>query len=330
MTRILVTGSSGFIGSNLVEGLLASGHEVLGVDIREPQIQQHTEVFRRVDILDRSSLESVFDDFGPSMVVHMAARTDLHERRSLSGYEANMQGVANMVECISRRPSVLRSIFASTKLVCPTDCSPESDDHYCPTTLYGESKVIGEKIVKDSSLLSSDWCIVRPTSIWGPWSNSIHIPYCRFFRMIAKGRYFHPGRESPSRSFGYVGNTVFQIKKLLQAPSPRVHRRVFYLSDYEPFTIREWADIISTRLCNRSVRTLPEAVVQIMAWVGDAMKLFGVKEPPMSSFRLRNMRACTAQLDLTPLADITGALPYSLVQGVDETIAWLRHVDLIE
>jgi GlcNAc-P-P-Und epimerase len=329
MSRILVTGSSGFIGTNLVESLIAGGHEVLGIDIKEPQVRQHQHIFRRVDILDESALGCAFDDFAPIHVVHLAARTDLHESRSLAGYAANTQGVTNLVECISRQPSVRRSIFTSTKLVCPTDYSPKSDDDYCPTTRYGESKVVGEKIVKNATSLKCDWCIVRPTSIWGPWSNLPHIPYCRFFQMIAKGHYFHPGWISPSKSFGYVGNSVFQTERLMGAPAERIHRRVFYLSDYEVFTIREWADMISMKLRSKPVRTLPEPFIQVMAWAGDLMKMCGFKEPKMSSFRLHNMRACTADVPLQPIQQIAGDLPYTLEQGVDATIQWLRSVGLI-
>jgi nucleoside-diphosphate-sugar epimerase len=329
MSRILVTGSSGFIGTNLVELLITAGHEVLGVDIQEPQIREHASLFRRVDILDEPSLTRVCDEFAPTEVVHLAARTDLHESRSLSGYATNTEGVTNMLACISRQSSVRRSIFASTKLVCPTDYCPTSDDDYCPTTRYGESKMLGEKIVKSATSLHGEWCIVRPTSIWGPWSNFPHIPYCRFFRMIARGRYWHPGRASPPRSFGYVGNAVFQVRKLLEAPAERIHRKVFYISDYEVFTIREWADMISMKLHNRRLWTMPEPLVRMAAWAGDLMKMCGVNEPPMSSFRLRNMRVCTAGTPLTPIKQITGPLPYTLEQGVEATIKWLREAGLV-
>ncbi len=330
MKRMLIIGGSGFIGTNVVDRFLATRCEVLSIDIKEPQKKEHSKVFKRVDILDQTSLARVFQDFSPTHAVHLAARTDLHEKKNLGDYKVNIKGVENMVRAISAQPSVVRCIFTSTKLVCPTDYVPKSMDDYCPNTLYGESKVMGEKIVKDNTTMRCAWCIIRPTSIWGRWSNLPHIPYGRFFQIIAAGRYFHPGCVNPPKSFGYVGNTIFQIEKLLDAPAERIHQKVFYLTDYNVFTIKEWADIISLKLRNKRIRTIPEPIVRFLAWAGDLLKLFGVQEPPFSSFRLRNMRADTTGVPLEPIRRITGPLPYSMEQGVEETIAWFKKYDLIK
>ena len=327
--KTIVIGGSGFIGTNVVEWLLTAGHEVLNIDIKDPQNEEHKNVFKKVDILNQRSLTEIFTDFAPTKVVHLGARTDLHEKKDLKRYSANIQGVENMVQAISQQPSVEKAVFTSTKLVCPTDYTPKSYDDYCPTTLYGKSKMVGEKIVKNCTTMQCDWCIVRPTSIWGPWSMGAHLPYGRFFQMIARGRYVHPGRANPPKSFGYVGNTVFQIEKLLDAPRQQIHQKVFYLSDYDVFTIRDWADMIALKLGKKKVRTMPEPVVVFLAWGGDLIKLCGIQEPPFSSFRLRNMRADTTGVPLDATERVTGPLPYSMEQGVEETIAWFRKHDLI-
>lgn len=324
--RVLISGGSGFIGTNVVESHLASGHEVLSIDIKTPQKREHSKVFKRVDILDKKSLEEIFKHFAPTHVVHLAARTDLHEKRSLEGYNTNIQGVRNMIDAIGCQSSVCRCIFASTKLVCPTDYMVKSTEDYCPDTLYGQSKVMGEKIVKNAAEMQCNWCIIRPTSIWGPWC---YIPYGKFFRMIAKGYYFHPGGANPPKSFGYVGNTVFQIRKLLDADREQINRKVFYLSDYEIFTIKDWADTISMMWKNRRVKTIPQSVTRLLAWGGDLLKFCSVNEPPFSSFRLRNMWADTTSIPLEPIKQIANPLPYSMEQGVEETIAWLQKHNLI-
>jgi len=69
---------------------------------------------------------------------------------------------------------------------------------------------------------------------------------------------------------------------------------------------------------------MPEPLVRLLAWAGDAMKLCGVKEPPLSSFRLRNMRADTTRIPIEPTERLTGPLPFSMEQGVEGTIAWLK------
>ncbi len=323
--KVLVTGGSGFIGTNLIEACIGNGHEALNVDIEEPRDEKQRHVFRRVDIRDATALTDVFGEFCPTHVVHLAARTDIDEKAGLAGYDANTDGVRNMVDAVSRQSSVRRCIFTSTKLVCPTGQKVESDDDYCPDTVYGESKVVGEKIVKNCSTMQCDWCIVRPTSIWGPWCD---IPYGMFFRMIGRGCYFHPGHVDPPRSFGYVGNVIFQMEKILDAPSDQVHKKTFYVSDYEPFTIRNWADTASWKMRQRKVKTIPEPIVRLLARVGDAMKCCGVKSPPLTSFRLRNMRADTTGVPLDRTRRLTGPLPFSMEQGVDEMVAWLGKQEL--
>lgn len=329
MKRLLVTGGSGFIGTNVVEKFLADGHSVLNIDISPPQNPAHKDSYVKVDILDAESLSNALSEFSPTHVIHLAARADLHESKNIEGYQANVQGVENIIRAVSEQPTVERCLFASTKLVCPTDYTPKSTDDYCPDTLYGESKARGEQIVKTSTLLDRTWAIVRPTSIWGPWSMLPHIPYGRFFLMIQKDRYFQLGKPNPPKTFGYVGNLVYQMEQLLDAPTDRVHEKVFYLADYEAFTIQEWADMIAVELKGKKPKRLPEVVVRPLAWAGDVAKMIGIREPPLSSFRLKNMRADTTVVPIKPIQEITGPLPYTLESGVRETIKWLKSQGLI-
>lgn len=330
LDKVLVTGGSGFIGTNLVNALLNLNKDVLSIDIEEPKVREHRSVFKQVDILDAVSLSNVLKAFSPRFIVHLAARTDLHEKSDINGYQANIAGVKNIIEAIRKLSSLERCVFISTKLVCPTDYVPQSSDDYCPDTLYGKSKVLGEELIKKSDDLSCTWCIARPTSIWGPWSMAPHIPYGKFFQMVARGLYLHPGKYDPPRSFGYVGNSVFQIIKLMDAPGNMVHKKVFYLSDYEKYTIRQWANLISLKTRNKTVSGLPEFLVQLAARCGDLLKYFGYSEPPFSTFRLKNMRADTSSVPLEEMKEITGALPYTLVQGVDETLHWLKQSGYIK
>lgn len=322
MRRYLVTGGSGFIGTNMVADLLARKLPVLSIDIKEPQCPDHRTVFEHVDIREADDFRDIFDRFQPTHVIHLAARTDLDEKTDIEGYAANTRGVENLVRLLSESETVERCIFASSKLVCRNGYTPKSDDDYCPNTLYGQSKMIGEKIVKSATDMNCQWCIVRPTSIWGPWFD---IPYRGFFLLVIRGWYFHPGDINPPRSFGYVGNCIYQLNKLLEAPSEKFCGKVFFVSDYEQYRSREWADLIAVRSRGRKVRTVPTALIRLAARGGDVLKCCGVRNPPITSFRLDNMSMDTAQVPLEPMKDITGSLPFSLEQGVDETLKWLRE-----
>jgi hypothetical protein len=52
--------------------------------------------------------------------------------------------------------------------------------------------------------------------------------------LIAKNFYMHPGQRNPRKSFGYVGNMVYQLKKILEVPVEKVNKKTLYLSDYPP------------------------------------------------------------------------------------------------
>jgi GlcNAc-P-P-Und epimerase len=322
----LVTGGSGFIGTALLVSLRKAGHEVLSLDTQPPQNEAHRGIYREVNLLDAELLKRTVRDFGPSHVIHLAARTDL-DGKDLDDYSANTVGVRNIVDSVAGETPVKQAIFASTKLVCRGGYCPRSDEDFCPDTLYGESKVQGEGILRSDSSLRCPWCIVRPTSIWGPWFG---VPYLGLFLAIHRGYYFHLGRINPPRSFGYVGNVVFQIEKIMSSPPEMIHRKTFYLSDYDAFTTMEWANAISARLRGRPARTVPEFMMHCAALAGDTLKKLGWKNPPMTTFRLNNMRIDTTGIPLESIKHITGPrLPYTMEQGVEETIAWMKERNLI-
>ena len=315
--RVLVTGGSGFIGTNLIERLLESEISVKNVDTAIPANPDHGPMWEPVDINDRDALIAAVTDFDPTHVFHLAARTDLGGA-TVADYVTNTQGTAHLIEALARleEPPVL--LVASTRMVCRIGYRPSADDDYCPPNAYGQSKVETERILHTSGYPGT-WLVVRPTSIWGPWFG---VPYRDFFLTVAKGRYRHPARQRMRKSFGYVENTVHQLIELAGSCPETVHGRTFYVADYEPIEVFDWATRIHQATGGPPIRTVPLGVLKGVATGGDLLKRVGWREPPLTSFRLANLLTEMVH-DLEPVRAVAPDLPVSLDDGVSRTAAWL-------
>lgn len=316
--KVLITGGSGFIGTNLVDYLEGLNNtDILNLDKASPRKRTQDVYWKEVDIMDEENVRQVVRDFRPLHVIHLAARTDLDEKRSLEGYEENIVGTENVLKAVNETDSVQRVIVTSSMLVNSVRKTVSSDEDYSPPNLYGQSKVRTETITRQFGL-RCEWIIVRPTTIWGPW-NFTHVN--GFFRILRKGLYIHPGRKPILKSYGYVGNVAYQIVGLLEAPGDGIHHKTFYVGD-PPIDLRLWVDEFSQMLRGKKVRAAPIFAMKLIASLGDLFETFRMK-PPLTSFRLNNMTIDNI-IDVEETLAVAGPSPYSLNAGVQETVEWLK------
>jgi nucleoside-diphosphate-sugar epimerase len=324
MARILVTGGSGFIGTNLVQGLLLRGDTVLSADLRRPLLPQHVPLWRELDVADAPHVRRVVEEFAPEVIFHCAARTDL-AGATAEDYRANVSGTENVADAAIVAGGRARLIVLSSMLVCRLGYIPQADDDYCPRTAYGESKAQAERGLRARADQRVAWVIARPTSIWGPWFGA---PYRQFFQSIARRRFRAPRGWSARRSLGFVGNAVQQLLCLAGAPHEQVAGRTFYLCDYDPVRLSDWADAIAAALQVERPPEIGKAVLRAAARAGDLMQALGAGTAPLTSFRLQNMLT-DAVFDTRNLQAICGRPPYQTEQGIVQTVAWLREQRLI-
>jgi nucleoside-diphosphate-sugar epimerase len=320
VARVLITGGSGFIGTNLVAHLHARGDTVASLDSALPRNPEHAHLWRKVSVLDRGELRRAAAEFKPELVYHLAARTDL-DGSTFADYEVNTRGVSNLIDAVRGLHGLRFVVFASSMLVCRIGYAPRDETDYCPSTLYGESKVESEKLVRREATGLFPWTIVRPTSIWGPWFG---VPYRDFFEAVRRGVYVHPRGRRIRRSYGFVLNTVTQLERLARGS---LAQRTVYLADYEPIELKQWALAIQTELGARPVREVPLWILKAGAWCGDAAKRLGYRAPPITSFRLRNLLTEMIH-DMSPLRAACGGVPYSMEEGVRITCEWLRSQEI--
>lgn len=317
--RILITGGSGFIGTNLIEHLSTkTGLALASFDLVQPKLLSQRHFWQAIDVRDGIALVDKIKSFRPDAVIHLAARTDL-DGRHLDDYSSNTDGVARLLDALDVTGFSGPAIFTSSMYVCRPGYSPLSDTDYQPHTIYGESKVIGEQMVRKANP-PYPWIIVRPTSIWGPWFG---IPYADFFKVVLAKRYLHISGCNTRKTYGYVGNTVAQMLAILRH-ADQIKGKSLYLGDWPPYLIREWADEISGYVPYK-IKNVPKFVFQSLALMGDIANIFNIKFP-MSSFRLKNLTTDNVH-DLSIVKSLLPVLPYSRTDANCETIKWMRSIE---
>lgn len=310
IVKVLVTGSSGFVGSALVERLRASGHDVRG--------------FSRTaaagtfagDLLDPASIAAALDAFKPELIFNLAGKTDLKGAAG-GDYRVNVDGVSNLIDAAADAQSVRRIVWASTQLVNRPGRTVRSDTDFDPADDYGRSKVAAEQHIRARDGGGKEWVTFRSTTIWGP-GMSDH--YLNVIRMIRRGRYVHLGWRPLRKSYSYVDNLAAQLETLGTAPASAVHGKVFYLADSEPVELRAWHNAFAAAF-DRRLRTIPILAGRLLGLVGDVVAAAGVRAP-ITSRRVRNMLTEYVH-DVAPIEALHGATAISNAEAVRRTAAWL-------
>jgi UDP-glucose 4-epimerase len=153
--RAIVTGGAGFIGSHLVERLLADGHEVVVLDNlavgREKNLSRALETgrctFHRVDIRDRLALPALFQDV--QTVYHLAALADIVPsiEKPVEYFTSNVDGTFNVVEA-ARICGIKRLVYAASSSCygIPGSYPTPEDAPIRPQYPYALTKYLGEQI----------------------------------------------------------------------------------------------------------------------------------------------------------------------------------------
>jgi nucleoside-diphosphate-sugar epimerase len=142
--RILVTGSEGNVGSELVPYLESQGHEVLCLDI----VQKYRKNYILCDVLNLSDAEAEIAEFKPDVVFHLAAMVSriTCEKSITMAVSSNLIGTTNIIQLCKRHNAKLIN-FSTSEVYGNQDTLLEEDITPTPNNIYGITKYMAEQLV---------------------------------------------------------------------------------------------------------------------------------------------------------------------------------------
>jgi len=166
---VLITGSSGMLGSDLVKELTGK-YEILGMDLAD-RSRLESSSFLKADITKQEEVSRIITNTRPGIVVHTAAWTDVDgcELDSKKAYSVNAAGTENVAMACSKAGAAM--IYISTDFVFDgKKGSPyKEEDRPNPLSVYADSKFKGEEAVKR---LLKKYFILRTSWLYGPNGNN--------------------------------------------------------------------------------------------------------------------------------------------------------------
>ncbi|MEE1788358.1 NAD-dependent epimerase/dehydratase family protein [Streptomyces sp. SP17BM10] len=252
--RIAVTGGCGFIGSHVVDRLVAAGHDVLAIDTADKYLNPEAE-HARIDVLDLPGLTAALA--GSEVVYHLAAMADVDQIRTdpLRAVRVNIDGTATVLEA-ARRSGLSRTVLASTVWVYGAALGAEDQlggdeqelDEHVPIELersghlYVATKLAAEMLVHSyRELYGLHFTILRYGIPYGPRMRD-ELVVARFVQAALAGRPITiAGDGRQSRNFVYVEDLA---DGHVRALSPAAEDQTFALEGSTAVSVRDIAETV--------------------------------------------------------------------------------------
>ncbi|RMG40140.1 MAG: NAD-dependent epimerase/dehydratase family protein [Candidatus Dadabacteria bacterium] len=327
MTRALVTGASGFVGSRLCRELMEHGYQVRAFCRKgsKTDVLGSLEVdIAYGDIRDRESIERAMEDV--EVVFHIAALFRQAKFPDQVYYDINAGGVKNVFE-VAVNKGAKKVIHCSTVGVhshIPNPPANEEED-YRPGDIYQETKCEGEKLALSylrSGKISG--AVIRPAMIWGPGDMRM----LKLFRGIARRRFPLIGSGETLVHWVLVDDLVRAFR--LAAETDGIDGEVFIIAGERPVKLRylleKVAEFYGVKLLPFRIPALP---VQILGSIVEIACIpFGI-EPPIYRRRV-DFFTKTRAFDSSKAKKLLGYAPAQSFEDEVKIIgSWYKEQGLI-
>ncbi len=326
--QILVTGASGFVGTNLVHRLIEEGHRVTAL-IRT-RSHSYRLPDRGVDLIygdlsDIQSLKAAVE--GKDIIFNLAAALPHHRLKDEQYWETNVEGVKNLLEAC-KKADVERVVHVSTVGVYGSSPKIGTDEKttFNPYDVYSKTKAEGEKIALDYWRKKKlPVTILRPTIGYGPGdTRPVFLP---LFSLIKRKMFVSVGKGDNFLHTVYVDNLVDAL--LLAASSQEAIGEDFIIGDAECPTMKE---IINTIAKIEGVGLYPFYIPGSLARViGKSFDLLQkLRLPaPLPTQRVRFMVA-NRKFKIEKARKILGYRPrVNILEGMTATYKWYLENGLL-
>jgi nucleoside-diphosphate-sugar epimerase len=320
LTRVLVTGATGFIGAHAVRGLAAAGFQVVAL-LRPGHVPQGSvEAAYAADLTDRRALAAALD--GVEVVVHLAGRAHVMKESATDPIAAfRAVNVAGTRALLAEADAVRHVILASSvKAVgeSTADHAWSSGSVPRPVTAYGVSKREAEIAVEQwSARTGRAATILRLPLVYGA---GVKGNMYRLMKFVDSGMPLPLGAVRNRRSLLFVGNLVDALCAL--AAQPAAGCRTFFAADGQDLSSPELIRLLATAL-GRRARMIPVPPAWFLAAGRLGDRLAPVLPLPLSSAAVSRLLG-SLQVDAAPLHAVAGVPRYSPADGVEVMVRWYQ------
>ena len=327
MTKILVTGASGFIGSFIVEEALNQGMEVWAAMRKSSSkafLNDERIKFIQLDLSNADKLKEQLAEHQFDYVVHAAGVTkSIHQE---DFYKVNTEGTKNLANVILQLKMPLKrfvylsslSIFGPVHEQQPYKEIRE-DDIPQPNTAYGRSKLQAEGFL-DSLADKLPFVVLRPTGVYGPRERD----YFMMAKSIKSHTDFAVGFKKQDITFIYVSDVVQAVFLALNKGKTG---RKYFLSDGLVYNSRDFSDLIKKEMgVGWTIRIkAPLWVLRAVTFCGEHIGRWSGKISALNNDKYHILKQRNWRCDITPAINELGYKPkVQLPEGVKRTIAWYK------
>lgn len=311
MMRILVTGGSGFIGTELTKRLRAAGHWVRVLDPVAPRTEVDDYIDGRVE--DPDSVRDAVA--GIDAVYHLAAEHADDVRPISRYYTVNVDGTRELLSACTEA-GVLRLVFTSTVALYGLQLDGATEDTpAAPFNDYGASKWQAEGVIDEwlAADAMNGAVIVRPTVVFGPGNRG---NVYNLLAQVARGRTVVIGSGRNRKSMAFVGNVADFLVSCLDSEERKL---VVNYADKPDLTTVDLVHLAARELDAGRVWRIPYPLGLALGYAFDLLAWISRRQFPVSSIRVRKYCASSV-IEAGQVAALGFKPKHSLSDGLVETI----------